>query len=54
MIRKYYLDTSVFGGYYDREFEDVTKKLFKQIADQNIKILYSEMTKNELINLSST
>jgi len=44
------LDTSVFGGYYDTEFEEITKKLFDQIVKDGIKIMYSELTKNELIN----
>ncbi|ODS29704.1 MAG: hypothetical protein SCARUB_05199, partial [Candidatus Scalindua rubra] len=25
MIRRIYIDTSVFGGYFDSEFEDETK-----------------------------
>ncbi|HSO84924.1 MAG TPA: hypothetical protein VLQ91_00120 [Draconibacterium sp.] len=50
MIISYYLDTSVFGGYFDAEFEYITKKLFGQIKFRGIKIIYSELTKNELIN----
>ena len=50
MIIKYYLDTSIFGGYFDSEFEEATKKLFEQIRNKNIKILYSELTRNELMN----
>ncbi|MEX0596581.1 MAG: PIN domain-containing protein [Candidatus Paceibacterota bacterium] len=50
MITRYYLDTSVFGGYHDTEFEEITKKLFEQIIQDGIKIIYSELTKNELIN----
>ena len=50
MTTKYYLDTSIFGGYFDVEFEEAIKKLFKQIKNKSIKILYSELTKNELIN----
>ena len=50
MIIRYYIDTSVFGGYFDPEFEETTRKFFDQIDKQGIKILYSELTKNELIN----
>ncbi len=50
MIIKYYLDTSIFGGYFDSEFEEATKKLFEQIRNKNIKIIYSELTRNELMN----
>ncbi len=50
MILKYYLDTSVFGGYYDDEFQVFTKLLFEKIVDEKIKIIYSELTENELDN----
>lgn len=49
MIIKYYIDTSVFGGYFDTEFEKITKKLFSKIDKEKIIILYSEMTESELI-----
>jgi predicted nucleic acid-binding protein len=50
MIKRYYIDTSVFGGYFDAEFEETTKRLFSQISKRGVKILYSELTKNELVN----
>ncbi len=50
MIKRYYIDTSVFGGYFDSEFEVTTKRLFNQIQKQGIKIIFSELTRNELIN----
>jgi hypothetical protein len=50
MILKYYLDTSVFGGYYDDEFQAFTKLLFEKIVDEKIRIIYSELTENELDN----
>lgn len=31
MILKYYIDTSVFGGLYDVEFQEFTKILFESI-----------------------
>ncbi len=49
MIVKYYVDTSVFGGFFDKEFKKTTKELFSQIERDNIVILYSEMTETELI-----
>jgi len=49
MIVKYYVDTSVFGGYFDKEFEKTTRKLFSKIERDKIVILYSEMTESELI-----
>jgi predicted nucleic acid-binding protein len=50
MITRYYIDTSVFGGYFDDEFEDATRQLFEKISKEGIKILYSELTENELEN----
>ena len=49
MKKQYYIDTSVFGGYFDVEFADYTKELFNEILTQNIIILYSELTETELI-----
>jgi len=50
MRPKYYIDTSVFGGYFDKEFEFITKQLFTSILKENIRILYSELTESELRN----
>jgi predicted nucleic acid-binding protein len=48
MRLKYYIDTSVFGGYFDEEFEVITKLLFDSIQKEKTIILYSELTENEL------
>ena len=40
-MERIYLDTSVFGGYFDIEFELWTKVLFDQISKGKIKMLYS-------------
>jgi len=45
-----YLDTSVFGGYFDKEFEEWTKVLFTKIIEGKFKIIYSELTDAELLN----
>jgi len=45
-----YLDTSVFGGYYDREFEEYTIPFFERIFESEFTILYSTITQDELIN----
>ena len=50
MKKRYYIDTSVFGGYFDIEFEETTKELFKEIIDEQVMILYSEITESELEN----
>jgi len=36
MIKRYYIDTSVFGGYFDIEFEDSTRIFFQEIFDKKI------------------
>lgn len=50
MKKRFYLDTSVFGGYFDTEFEDTTRELFSEILEEDVTILYSEMTESELEN----
>ena len=48
MKKRYYKDTSVFGGYFDQEFAVTTKELFAEIQKSETIILISEMTENEL------
>ena len=48
MVERIYLDTSVFGGYFEPEFELWTKRLFDKIVNGEIKLLYSQMTEIEL------
>lgn len=45
---KFYLDTSIFGGFFDKEFEGPTRELFNFIEDNNIEILYSPIVEEEL------
>ena len=45
---KFYLDTSVFGGYYDPEFSEDTMRLFDEITNMKFKIVYSYLTQREL------
>ena len=47
-MERIYLDTSVFGGYVEEEFEFWTKLLFDKILKGEIKLLYSQMTEIEL------
>lgn len=48
MIKRIYIDTSVFGGYFDTEFEASTKPFFERIQKQKIKIIVSEILELEL------
>lgn len=45
---KIYVDTSVFGGYFDKEFEIPSKKLFKEIFDFKHSLVISAITLQEL------
>ncbi|MEI6817388.1 MAG: PIN domain protein [Bacteroidota bacterium] len=47
-MERIYLDTSVFGGYFEPEFELWTKILFDKIIKGEIKMFYSQMTEIEL------
>ena len=48
-MERIYLDTSVFGGYFEPEFERWTKILFDKIREGQYRLLYSRLTDNELI-----
>jgi len=50
MKQRLYLDTSVFGGYFDKEFSEQTIPLFEQIKTGKFILLYSTITKDELEN----
>ena len=50
MNQRIYIDTSVFGGYFDEEFEEHTIPLFNRIKDGEFIILYSTVTEDELEN----
>lgn len=48
--QRLYIDTSVFGGYFDTEFEEFTKPLFNRIINGEFIILFSTLTQEELEN----
>jgi predicted nucleic acid-binding protein len=47
MIKRVYIDTSVFGGYFDKEFEKETKPFFDKIKERRVKIIVSEILELE-------
>jgi predicted nucleic acid-binding protein len=49
MVQRFYFDTSVFGGVFDKEFEEVTLLLFERVKLGRIICLYSDLTETELI-----
>lgn len=44
-----YLDTSVFGGYFEPEFEEWTVPLFRQLEQRKHRLLFSDIVETELI-----
>ena len=49
-IQKIYIDTSVLGGYFDKEFDQVTQRLFEEIKKGEYKVVISSITEGELLN----
>jgi predicted nucleic acid-binding protein len=49
-VERIYLDTSVFGGYFEPEFELWTKVLFDRISKGDFKVIVYRLTDIELEN----
>ena len=50
MKQRIYIDTSVFGGYFDEEFADHTIPLFDRLKNDEFTLLFSTVTQDELEN----
>jgi predicted nucleic acid-binding protein len=50
MRQRIYIDTSVFGGYFDEEFSEHTIPLFERIRNEEFILLFSTITQDELDN----
>ena len=46
---RFYLDTSVFGGFFDEGFEADTQRLFAEIRNRRFSVVISELTAQELL-----
>lgn len=46
--QRMYLDTSIFGGLYDEEFQEYTEPLFERIKQSEFLIIFSNITEQEL------
>jgi predicted nucleic acid-binding protein len=44
-----YIDTSVAGGYFEKEFETETKALFKRLENKEVIFVISEVLEQELV-----
>jgi predicted nucleic acid-binding protein len=52
MKQKIYIDTSIVGGYYDREFSEATQMLFNRLENNEIIFVVSDLLDLELTNAS--
>lgn len=50
MKPRIYIDTSVFGGYFDEEYSEHTLPLFERIKNNEFILLYSTVTQEEIEN----
>ena len=50
MKPRLYFDTSIFGGVYDEEFEEISTLLFEKVKLGLIKCVYSDLSIAELMN----
>jgi predicted nucleic acid-binding protein len=48
MKQRIYIDTSVFGGFFDEEFAEHTIPLFDRLKNDEFTLLYSTVTEEEL------
>ena len=44
-----YIDTSVVGGFYDKEFDEGTKSFFKRVENSEVILVVSELLLAELL-----
>lgn len=49
-MKTIYIDTSVFGGKFDIEFQYWTERFFEKVFSSNIKLIYSDVADDELKN----
>ncbi len=49
-MQRFYFDTSVFGGAFDKEFDEVTLQLFERVKLGRLVCLFSDLTETELLN----
>ncbi len=49
-MQRFYFDTSVFGGAFDREFDETTLRLFERVKLGQVTCVFSDLTETELLN----
>jgi hypothetical protein len=45
---KFYLDASIFGGLFDKEFQEATERLFSWIEEKQVRVIYSDVLERDL------
>jgi hypothetical protein len=50
MRQRIYIDTSIVGGFFDKEFEVETKALFERLKNKEVIFVISSVLKQELAN----
>ena len=53
-MKTIYVDTSVFGGKFDAEFELWTDLFFKKVLGSELKLIFSDVAEEELQNAPQT
>jgi predicted nucleic acid-binding protein len=49
-MQKFYFDTSVFGGAFDKEFDEETLQLFERVKMGQVICMFSDLTETELLD----
>ena len=49
-MQRFYFDTSVFGGAFDKELEEDTMQLFERVKSGQVICVFSDLTETELLN----
>ena len=49
-MQRFYFDTSVFGGAFDKEFDEDTLQLFERVKLGKVICVFSDLTETELLN----
>ena len=50
MKKRIYIDTSVVGGYFDKEFQEETMRLYNWFEDNDVVFVISDLLDLELLN----
>ena len=49
-MQRFYFDTSVFGGAFDKEFDEATLQLFERVRVGHVICVFSDLTETELLS----